>query len=208
MRPKVKICGITNLEDALAAARRGADYLGFIFAETSPRFVTPEAAKGMVAHVPADILKVGVFVDTSADQVVKTLHVCGLDIAQLCGDETAADVAVIGAGRVWKAWHLMTAADVAAAAEFPAAAILADTMLPGQRGGTGKVCDWDLAARLSGRRPIVLAGGITAENIAAAAAAVKPAVIDIGSGVEASPGRKDTRKLDALFGVVKDMKDL
>lgn len=205
MRPEIKICGITNLADAQAAIACGADFLGFIFAEKSPRFVTPETVKTMVARLSADIQKVGVFVDTPADQVRETLRVCGLDIAQLCGHEADADVAVIGVERVWKAWHLVTDEDVQLAAAFPAAAIVADTMLPGRRGGTGKVCDWKLAAKLGENRRIVLAGGITAENIAEAAAAVNPAVIDIGSGVEAKPGKKNLIKLQSLFAAVKQI---
>lgn len=203
MIPKIKICGITNLADARAAIDCGAAYLGFIFAEKSPRFVKPEVVKDIVARLPNPIQTVGVFVDCPPMEVVRILMACNLDIAQLCGHETSHVVDTIGVQRVWKAWHLVSDDDVEKAAAFPAAAILADTMLPGQRGGTGKVCDWTLAKRLRERRRIVLAGGITAANIADAIVTVNPAVIDIGSGVEAEPGRKDRAKLETLFGVIK-----
>jgi len=199
MSTKIKICGITNLEDALAAVACGADYLGFIFAENSPRLVTRETVKQIVSALPEGVRTVGVFVDARASEVIDTLAYCGLDIAQLCGHESPQDAEAIEVGRVWKAFHLLSTADVEAAAAFPATAILADTMLPGQRGGTGRVCNWELAARLGETRRLVLAGGITADNIVEAAEAVKPAVIDIGSGVEAEPGRKDKIKLQTLF---------
>lgn len=201
-RPLVKICGITNLPDALAAAALGADFLGFIFAENSPRRVTRETARTIIAALPEKVRTVGVFVNSPMPAVAETLADCGLDIAQLHGDESAENARLLGVERVWKAFHLTGAADLAAAADFPAAAILADTMLPGQRGGTGIVGDWELARQLARRRNLVLAGGVKPGNIAEAARLVAPYAIDIGSGVEAAPGRKDHRKLQQLFAIV------
>jgi len=204
-RPLIKICGITNVADARRAVACGADFLGFILARKSPRFVTAAQVRGIVADLDCEVRKVGVFVDSPADEIAGTLDSCGLDIAQLCGNESAAVAARVGVERVWKAFHITGDTDIPAALAFPASAILADTMLPGQRGGTGMVCNWDLAARVAGKRRLVLAGGIKPENLAEAVRTVCPYAVDIGSGVEAEPGRKDHEKLARLFDALKNL---
>lgn len=198
-RPKVKICGITNLDDALAAVDCGADYLGFIFVRKSPRCVEAEVVAAIVRKLPARVGKVGVFVNRPPDQVTETLEACGLDIAQLHGEETKEEALFISVARVWKTFHLAQDEDLQAAKDFPAGAVLVDTMLPGQRGGTGLVGNWRLAAKLAAGRNLILAGGIKPENVVDAVKTVSPYAIDVGSGVESQPGRKDPRRLSCLF---------
>lgn len=206
-RPKIKICGLTKLSDALAAVACGADFLGFIFASKSPRRTSPERVREMVGRLPREVRKVGVFVDTPASEVVATLAYCGLDIAQLHGDETAEQAIRIGVERVWKAFHLTSDDDVSAALAFPAAAVLTDTMLPGQRGGTGRVGDWRRAAEVARQRKLVLAGGIQPANVVEAMRVVEPYALDVGSGVESEPGRKDAVALRALFAAANGEPD-
>jgi len=203
MHIPVKICGLTNLPDAQAAVACGADYLGFIFAAASPRRVDAATVRAIVAALPCGVRKVGVFVDTPAAEVAAILADCQLDLAQLCGDETAEQIRAIGVERVWKAVHLTSAADLEVALAIPAAAIVADTMRPGQRGGTGLVGDWRLAAKLARQRPTVLAGGLRPENCLAAVDQVRPFALDVGSGVESTPGHKDEEKLRRLFAALR-----
>lgn len=192
---QVKICGLTNIVDAQAAVNAGADFVGFVFAAESKRRVTPAVVGEIVRRLPRAVRKVGVFVNEPAAHVVAVLRECGLDIAQLHGEELPAVSAEIGPDRVWKVVHLRTPQDVAAALELPAALLVADTAAGGARGGTGQTGDWALAAQLAARRPLVLAGGLTPENVAAAVAAVRPAAVDVSSGIERAPGIKDHDRL-------------
>ena len=198
MAVRIKICGLTNEEDALAAARLGADWLGFIFAPRSPRCVTVSQVKRIVAALPHEAVKVGVFVDTPAAEVDSIMSQCGLDIAQLHGEEAPDVSAALGPERVWKAVSLRERADLEQALQYPAQAVLADTMLPGQRGGTGRVGDWRLAAELARQRAVVLAGGLRPGNVAESIRTVRPFGVDVGSGVEARPGKKDIGLLHAF----------
>ncbi len=144
---------------------------------------------------------VGVFLDTPETEILRAVELCGFDIIQLHGEEPAALAECLGAERVWKMMHLRTPQDVERAAsteKYPAAAILADTVSGNHRGGTGKTCDWSLAAVLAKRRKVVLAGGLNPENVAEAVRQVRPWALDIGSGVEAAPGRKDEAKVRAF----------
>jgi phosphoribosylanthranilate isomerase len=203
MRVKLKICGITNLSDALAAADAGADYLGFIFYPPSPRFITAAAAKAIISQLPPHVKKVGVFVNTPAVEIIKLMNDLPLDIAQLHGDEKPEVGLAIGSERVWKAMALNSEADIKNAGEFTAAAILADAITPEQRGGSGKKCDWEQAALAATKVKLVLAGGITPDNAAAAIAAVKPFAIDVCSGIESKPGQKDHNKIIQLIKNIK-----
>lgn len=196
---KVKICGITNLADAQVAVAAGADYLGFIFYQKSPRSVTPELAQNIIQNLQTTAQKVGVFVNMSADEINEIVDLCGLDIIQLHGEETTELAEQLGCERVWKAFHVTSVADIAQAAAYPASAIVVDTATAGLRGGTGKTCDWQLAAQAAQKFTTILAGGIKPENILEAIAIVKPFAIDIASGVEAAPGIKDHNKIRELF---------
>lgn len=207
MTVKVKICGLTELADARHAAECGADCLGFVLHPASPRYIDPPRLRRLVADLPAEVLKVGVFVNLPAVAVLAIMRVAGLDIAQLHGDEDEACIRAIGAARVWKAFALHTPEDVTRAAACPAAMVLVDSMRSGQRGGTGQVADWRLAAPLAALRPTWLAGGLTPENVDAAVAAVRPWGVDVGSGVESEPGRKDHGRLRLFIAAARGTAD-
>lgn len=200
---KAKICGLTNLGDAQAAVAAGADCLGFVFAAESKRRVTPDAVRAIVAALPAGPLKVGVFVNERPERVVELLAFCGLDVAQLHGDETPDMARHIGVHRVWKAITLRTPQDVECAWCFPAAALVVDAVVPGARGGTGVVADWARAAELAALRPVVLAGGLTPENVADAVRRVQPWAVDVSSGVEIEPGRKDLERVRRFIAAAR-----
>ena len=208
----VKICGITNEADARLAVDAGADFLGFILVPSTPRYVTPERAAEIIRalrdgkwektpgsrrHCVTESLPkfVGVFLDAPEAEIRAAVELCGFDVIQLHGEEPAALATRLGPERVWKMMHLRTPQDVAAAEQYPAAAILADTVSGGKRGGTGQTGDWSLAAALAKQRRTVLAGGLTPENVAEAVRQVRPWALDVGSGVEAAPGRKDAAKV-------------
>jgi phosphoribosylanthranilate isomerase len=210
---RVKICGITSLEDALAALDAGADMLGFNFYEPSPRYLTPRACaqiQGALRSRGRPAVTVGVFVNAECDYICEILDDCGLDLAQLSGDEPADLLAALGE-RAFKA--LRPASPEAAQAGIlaygcasrPAPAFLLDASRPGQYGGSGQVADWDLARALSVRHPFLLAGGLRPENVAAAVRRVRPWGVDVASGVEAQPGRKDPAALNAFVSAVHEI---
>jgi len=203
----VKICGITNLEDALAAAQAGADFLGFIFYPRSPRYLEPEKVREIVSQVRAQRLGpipkfVGVFVNQAPETVARLLEFCGLDYAQLHGDEEPADGVVLGRERVIKAVRVRSAADVSALGRWPAALYLLDTYSQ-QPGGTGQTFDWKLAEFASSYGAIILAGGLTPENVAEAIRQVRPFGVDVSTGVESTPGRKDHDRLKQFIRAVR-----
>jgi len=209
----VKICGITNTADARLAVDAGADFLGFILVPGTPRYVAPERAAEIIRALRDEKLQkspgslrhcvtaspsirfVGVFLDAPEAEIRAAVELCGFDVIQLHGEESAELATRLGLERVWKMMHLRTPQDVAAAENYPAAAILADTVSGGKRGGTGQTGDWSLAAALAKQRRTVLAGGLTPENVAEAVRQVRPWALDVGSGVEAAPGRKDEAKV-------------
>jgi phosphoribosylanthranilate isomerase len=196
MGVRVKICGLTNLKDALAAAEAGADALGFVFAD-SPRRVEPDVVRDVIRRLPPFVVTVGVFVDETPKVVRELRDYCGLDAVQLHGDETEDDVAAIG-GRAIKAIRIGDGRIVPATA-FANATLLLDTYVPGTAGGTGKPFDWSLAVEPARQRPIVLAGGLTPENITRAIQIARPYAVDVSSGVEIEPGRKDHGKIAAFI---------
>ncbi len=221
---KVKICGITNLEDALVAAEAGADYLGFIFYPPSPRAIEPEAARQIAAHIrqtiPNPPLLVGVFVNESADSIAQTLDETGLDLAQLSGEEVpalAGDPKSPIYGRAYKAIRPATAAEAEVEAEWyavahapvsspqsPVPSLLVDTYHPTLRGGTGIAAEWGIVVYLFEHTPgIMLAGGLRPDNVAAAVEQLRPFAVDVASGVEALPGKKDHDKVRAFIANAK-----
>lgn len=196
---RVKICGLTRVEDAALAIDLGADAIGFIFWPRSPRAIVPDRAASISRELPPFVTRVGVFVDASPDDVRATVETAGLDAVQLHGDENVDDHHDTGA-RVIRVVSLLDKHDVLKAASLPAHVMpLVDTADPVLRGGTGRVGNWDRAAVLAGQRPIILAGGLTAENVADAIRHVQPWGIDVSSGVEAAPGVKDANRMRALF---------
>jgi phosphoribosylanthranilate isomerase len=199
----VKICGITKPEDARSAVEAGADALGFVFWHMSPRNLDPARAAAITRELPPFVLRVGVFVDTPRDEMARIADEVGLDILQLHGDEPPEVLAglarrVIKAVRVGKGF---TAEDALRYAD-KAAGILVDTRLPGETqlpGGTGTAFDWSLVAGLARRVPfLVLAGGLGPDNVGDAIRAVRPHAVDVSSGVEGLPGRKDPAKIRAF----------
>jgi phosphoribosylanthranilate isomerase len=187
----VKICGITNREDAQAAVDGGVTALGFIFYAKSLRYIAPQDAAKIIERLPAGIWKVGVFVNVKPAELARIRKAAGLDIVQLQGDETPADLPA--EGRVWKALHVDGPLNTARMDAYRAEAFLLDTPSEGDYGGTGRTFDWTKATG-TGRR-IVLAGGLDAENVRAAIEQVRPWGVDACSRLESSPGRKDHVKV-------------
>jgi phosphoribosylanthranilate isomerase len=191
----VKICGITCVEDALAAVEAGADALGFNFYPKSPRFTSVEKAAKIAQKVPQNTLKVGVFVDASAEEIARSVSDAGLDLAQVYGEVSGLKV------RFWQA--LAAAPGLGARIEASAAeAYLIDTPAGAQRGGTGRSFDWSLVRDLPGK--IVLAGGLGPDNVAGAIRLVRPWGVDACSRLESAPGRKDAAKVRALIQAVRE----
>lgn len=198
-----KICGITRIEDALLAADAGADAIGLVFYARSPRAVEVQQARAIIATLPPFVTTVGLFVNASRDELNEILEAVPLDLLQFHGDETADDCA--GYHRPYiKALRVRPGEDIKArCAEFPqAAGILLDTFVPGVPGGTGETFDWSLVPENPGC-PIILAGGLTAENVAAAIRQVRPWAVDVSGGVEASKGVKDAAKVRAFVAAVR-----
>lgn len=198
-----KICGITRVEDALHAAEAGADAIGLVFYAKSPRAVDVRQAREIVAALPPFVTTVGLFVNASRCEVNEILDALPLDLLQFHGDESAAECA--GYHRPYvKALRVRPGDDVRArCAEFPqAAGILLDTFVPGVPGGTGEAFDWTLVPDDPGC-PIILAGGLTAENVATAIRQVRPWAVDVSGGVEARKGIKDAAKVRAFLAAVR-----
>jgi phosphoribosylanthranilate isomerase len=199
---RVKICGITNLEDALFATEAGADALGFVFYAQSPRCITPDRAQEIILRLPPFVAKVAVFVNEELDRVGKIMAYCSLDYAQLHGDETPEQVAVL-APRAIKAVRVRSAADVERLTQYQTVAYLLDTYHPTKHGGTGEAFDWELAVEAKSHGPIILAGGLTPDNVADAIERVHPYAVDVSSGVEAAPGIKDHQKVQRFIIAAK-----
>ena len=204
MSVKVKICGITHLDDALAAVEAGADALGFLFQQASARFIAPAAAAKIIRNLPPFIAKVGVFVDAPVDAVRRIASECWLDTVQLHGEESPEFCRQFAPMKVIKAFRIRDEKSLAPLSQFDTDAWLLDSFVPGKEGGTGATFNWDLAnqAKESGR-PVILAGGLTAENVAQAIHEVWPYAVDVSSGVEASPGRKDHGELRRFIATVR-----
>jgi phosphoribosylanthranilate isomerase len=200
---EIKICGITNLEDAKIAALAGANALGFIFHPGSPRHVTPERAKGITSLLPVSICKVGVFVDCDAGEVKRISRFCKLDLIQLHGSESPDYCRRFPPSVLLKAVALRSEEDLAVLNEYPVKAIVADARDSGLPGGTGRTCDWNLAKRAGEKCTLVLAGGLNSGNIRAAIESVRPCAVDIASGAEARPGKKDSEKIKEIIMAVK-----
>jgi phosphoribosylanthranilate isomerase len=197
---RIKICGITNLEDALLAAELGADALGFIFYAKSPRHVAPETARSVIAQLPPFVAAVGVFVDEDAAVVQELAGRVGLDWVQLHGQESPEYCRNLGR-KVIKGFRIQDEGSLRRLADYQSAAqaMLLDTYKKGQVGGTGEIFDWHVARQAKKYGPIILAGGLTSDNVAQAIATAQPAAVDTASGTEAAPGKKDPAKLRAFF---------
>lgn len=203
---KVKVCGITNAKDALAAVEAGADALGFIFYEKSPRYVTPAVAAGIIAELPPLVIPVGVFVNEPLAAVRSIMDCCGLAMAQLHGDEPASYCRELSRPSI-KALRLKDRGSLLALAEYQGRGgvrgFVLDTFSELAYGGTGQLADWNLAAEVAKSTSVLLAGGLTPDNVMEAIRAVRPYGVDVSSGVEASPGKKDHVKMRAFLEAVR-----
>ncbi|HUL51097.1 MAG TPA: phosphoribosylanthranilate isomerase [Candidatus Nitrosotalea sp.] len=206
MPVRVKICGITNVEDALDAAGAGADALGFMFYAASPRNVSITTAADIIRRLPPFIAVVGVFVNATEDMIRKTATECRLDVLQFHGDETPEFCLRFPQWRVCKSFRVQSAESLSSLTAYRTDAWLLDGFAAGKRGGTGTRFDWNLAVEARKLdRPIVLAGGLTPENVADAVCFVQPYAVDVSSGVEASIGKKDRRKVREFIAAAKEV---
>lgn len=207
---KIKICGITNQEDASIAVSAGADALGFVFYRKSPRYVEPAVAKQIIATLPPLITAVGVFVNEEPKVVRDLMESCGLAIAQLHGDETAAYCREL-ARPILKAIRLKDRGDLLALAEFRGRAgvrgFIVDSHTDKAYGGTGLKTDWALAAEAARAAAVLLAGGLTSDNVIQAVRTVRPYGVDVSSGVESAPGKKDRQKILAFVQAVRSLSE-
>lgn len=203
---KIKICGITNPIDALHAVNAGADALGFVFYKKSPRHVSSNVVKSIVANLPPFVLPIGVFVNEEAQVVRNIMDECGLAVAQIHGDETADYCESLGRP-VIRGIRLRDRHTLMAMAEYKGRArvrgFVLDAFSDAAYGGTGKTADWTLAKEAAGSFSFLLAGGLTPENVQEAIHQVQPYGVDVSSGVEASPGKKDPAKIQAFIQAVK-----
>ena len=202
MRPLVKICGITNPPDALFCSQAGADALGFIFYEKSPRMIEPAAAAEIIRSLPPFVTPVGVFVNASRDFIESVIRETGIRVIQLSGDEEPVDCLGYSLSVV-KVFR--TPADIGRLKEFSISAAMIDGTKDGSYGGSGLLPDLSVAGELRRRFPLIVAGGLNAANVVGIVRSVRPYAIDVNSGVEQSPGKKDHRKVTALFEKLADL---
>lgn len=200
----IKICGITNLEDAISACLSGADAIGFIFYRKSPRYVTPECVRDMIKRLPRNISKVGVFVNHDVRDVRETLSFCGLNMVQLHGDESSEYCLQFAPSMLIKAISPRSEDDPVLLQTFPVKAILLDASETGCYGGTGKQSNWDLGGRVKEKYPLILAGGLNINNVREAIKTVLPQAVDVNSGVEMFPGKKDPEKMKQIIETVHE----
>jgi phosphoribosylanthranilate isomerase len=205
---KVKICGITNLEDALLSLKLGADALGFNFVEGSPRCLSPEQALRIINVLPESAFKVGVFVNMEEYRVDECIDLFRLDAAQLHGDESNEYISELKrytAEKVIKAFRVDTGFSDALVRNCKADAILLDAYAADKYGGTGETFDWEITKKFASfTSELYLAGGLTPDNVAEAIRIVRPYAVDVASGVESSPGKKDPRKMESFIRNAKN----
>jgi len=203
MSVKVKICGITNLADALAAIAAGADALGFNFYEKSPRFVSLETATEISKQLPPFVMRVGVFVNAPEEFILRAIGEAGLTMLQFHGDEPPEFCTQFGLMSM-KAFRIRDAESLKEILKYQTDAYLLDAFSPEARGGTGEKFNWNLAVEAQKfGKPIFLAGGLTPRNVAEAVKKVQPFGVDVSSGVESAPGKKDHAKVKSFLAAVK-----
>lgn len=201
---KVKICGITNLEDALNSIKAGCNALGFVFYRKSPRHITPEKAIRIIKHIPAHILKIGVFVNAKAKTIKGIARLCNLDMLQFHGNESPEFCQKFKGYKIIKAFRVKDKIDPQQIIKYKTFAYLFDTFVKSRVGGTGKKFNWMAVRHLGGfRKPIFLSGGLNAKNVAEAIKQVRPDWVDVSSSVETKPGKKDYKKIKELVEAVK-----
>lgn len=196
MTPKVKICGITTIDDALAALEAGADALGFVFYKKSTRYIKPREARTIIARLPPQVLKVGVFVNEQIATVKNIARQCALDFVQLHGDEDANYLRRLKNFRIIKAIRIRDEKSLGQSDGVPCELLLFDTYSKSGFGGTGTAFDWRLARDIKKtKKPYIISGGLTPKNVAFAVKKFSPCAVDVSSGVEKKPGKKDSRRM-------------
>ena len=203
---RVKVCGITTLEDALRAVDLGADALGFIFYQKSPRYIAPPEAAEIIRGLPPFVASVGVFVDCSSGEINSLAAACSLTAVQLHGNE-APEVCDQFRMKVIKAFRVRDARLPPEIDRYRTDAILLDTFVEGSPGGTGKTFSWEVAREAKRFGRVILAGGLNCENIRDAIETVRPYAVDVSSGVVIAPGKKDPRRLTEFLRTVKELRD-
>ena len=201
---RIKICGITNLDDALVAVEAGADALGFVLFRGSPRFISPERAAAIIHRLPPFVQTVGLFVNEELATVNEVADQCGLDLVQLHGEETP-DYCAAVRRRIIKAFRVKDASSLDEITNYRVAACLLDAWSPAAHGGTGTTFNWEIAARAAASHTIILAGGLSPENVAVAVATVKPYAVDVSSGVESAPGKKDAGQVSRFIRATRSL---
>jgi len=204
---KVKICGITNIDDALYVAELGADALGFIFVKSSPRYIAPKTARKIIQELPPFIIPVGVFADVLQEEILGVIEQTGIKCVQLHGNETLKQLAGFPVP-VYKSFRVDSSFNPEILRRYKESAYLLDTKISDELGGTGKTFDWEIAVKAKEYGRIILAGGLKPENIIEAVQIVQPYAVDVNSGVEQCPGKKDYGKLKLLFELLKQMKNV
>lgn len=198
----VKICGITNLDDALFASEAGADALGFVFYKKSPRHIEPEKARDIIKRLPPFVTTVGVFADQTEAEVKDIISVTNIDVVQLHGEEPPEFCEKLGK-RVIKAIRVRGMENLAEVKTYKACALLLDTYDKNLKGGTGRIFNWEIAKEARIFNKIIIAGGLTPENVADAIKVAQPYAVDVSSGVEKEKGIKDHQKIKAFIDRVK-----
>jgi phosphoribosylanthranilate isomerase len=201
---RVKICGITHLADALTAVEAGADALGFVFVPNTPRFVKPDQVAAIVAELPPFVTTVGVFVSIDSEKIRTIVEQCRLDAVQLHADVPPEFCRALHR-RIIKAVRVKDESSLSVLSDYDVNAFHLDAYVEGKMGGTGHVFDWDLALKAKNYGQIIVAGGLNPDNVAQAVRHVKPYAVDVSSGVESQPGRKDPDKVRKFIDAVRSV---
>ena len=201
---KIKICGITNLEDALNSVKANCNALGFVFCRKSPRYITPKKASQIVKHIPSHILKIGVFVDAEEKTIKRTAKLCNLDMLQFHGNESPEFCQKFKGYKIIKVFRVKDKIKLKNLVNYKTFAYLFDTFVKSKMGGTGKKFNWMLVRHLKGlRKPIFLSGGLNVKNIKEAIKQVRPDWVDVSSSVESALGKKNHKKVQEFVKAAK-----
>ena len=201
---KVKICGITNLGDALNSVKAGCDALGFVFYRKSPRYLAPKKASRIIKHIPTHILKIGVFVNAEEKTIKRIARLCNLDMLQFHGNESPKFCQKFKGYKIIKAFRVKDKIELKNLLNYKTFAYLFDTFVKSKMGGTGRKFNWARIRHLKGlRKPIFLSGGLTTNNVKKAMEVVQPEWVDVSSSVELKPGKKDYKKIKEFIEIVR-----
>lgn len=202
---KVKICGITNLRDALNAIDAGCDALGFVFYKKSPRYINPLRARDIIKKLPRGIIKIGVFVNSKVEEIKRIANLCQLNMLQFHGNETCGFCQRFKGYKIIKAFRIKDKVDLSRISQYKTFAYLFDTLVKSKPGGTGKRFDWDLLKCLDSiKQPIFLSGGLNARNLQRAIKLAHPEWVDVSSSLEISPGKKNEKKIRDFIKAAKE----